>query len=110
MQKNVPSKVELAKSIISIVISFNNVRLSTTELNVLAYFIVYGVSPQTKQLIIKSEICKNISNIKTIMVKLKKLELIYKDELNSKVYVNKIFNFGLTPKVGFYLKLDIAEG
>jgi hypothetical protein len=40
------------------------------------------------------------------MVKLKKLELIYKDELNSKVYVTKSLNLELTPTVALYFKLD----
>lgn len=107
MVKAVTSKVELAKSIIQLTTCFNNVRLSEAEVGILAYFMVYGISTATKNLIVKSGICKNLGNIKTIMVKLKKLELIYKDDLNGKVYVNKNLSFELTPTIGIYLKIDI---
>ena len=67
---------------------------------------VYGINQETKNLIVKSAICKSLANIKTIMVKLKKLDLIYKDEFNGKVYVIPSLNFELTPTVGIYLKID----
>ena len=40
------------------------------------------------------------------MVKLKKLGLIYKDDLNGKVYINNNLKFSLTPSIGIYLKID----
>lgn len=106
MVRSVSSKIELAKAIINISICFNNIKLSDTEVTVLAYFMVYGINQQSKNLIVKSSICKSLANIKTIMVKLKKLELIYKDDLNGKVYITKSLNFELTPSVALYLKID----
>lgn len=105
MDKKVVSKVDMAKNIISIVLCFDNTKLSATQITVLAYFMVYGISANTKNLIIKSEICKNISNIKTIMVRLKKLGLIYKDELNGKVYVNKKLSLNCNSNIGIYLDI-----
>lgn len=106
MQKVVSSKIELAKAIIKIAICFNDIKLSDTEVTVLAYFIVYGVNQQSKVLLVNAKVCKNIANIKTIMVKLKKLALIYKDDLNGKVYVTKALSFDITPTIAIYLKLE----
>lgn len=106
MGKTVDSKIDLAKTIINVVKAFNDIKLSDTEVMLMSYFMVYGISPQTKQLIIQSKICKNIGTIKTIMVKLKKLGLIYKDDLNGKVYINNNLKFSLTPSIGIYLKID----
>lgn len=106
MVKTVSSKIELAKTIINISLCFNDIKLSDTEVTILAYFMVYGINQQSKNLIVKSAICKSLANIKTIMVKLKKLELIYKDDLNGKIYVNKNLGFELTSTVGIYLKID----
>lgn len=106
MQKAVSSKVELAKAILNVATCFHNIRLSNTELTVLAYFMVYGINPASKTLIVKSGVCKNLANIKTIMVKLKKLDLIYKDDLNGKVYVTKALAVDLTPTVGLYFKIE----
>lgn len=106
MVKNVGSKIELAKTIINVSICFNNIKLSDTEITILAYFMVYGINQQTKNLIVNSKVCKSLANIKTIMVKLKKLELIYKDDFNGKVYITQSLNFELTPTVGIYLKID----
>lgn len=106
MVKQVTTKIDLARAIVNITLCFNDIKLSDTEITILAYFMVYGVNTNTKNLIVKSEVCKNIANIKTIMVKLKKLGLIYKDDLNGKVYVDKSIGFELTPTVGIYLKID----
>lgn len=105
MQKQVSTKLDLAIAIINITMCFNNIHLSETETTLLAYFMVYGVNNQTKDLIVKSKVCKNIANVKTIMVKLKKLGVIYKDDLNGKVYVTPTLAVKLTPTVGLYLKL-----
>jgi hypothetical protein len=106
MVKSSTNKVDMAKTIVNITCCFNNLKLSETESTILSYFMVYGINPQSKQLIIKSGVCKNISNIKTIMVKLKKQGFIYKDDLNGKVYVDQSLRFNLTPSVGIYLKID----
>jgi hypothetical protein len=106
MVKAVSSKVELAKTIVNTIICFNGIKLSDTEVTVLAYFMVYGINQQTKNLLIKAEVCKNINNIKTIMVKLKKQEFIFKDDFDGKVKITKNLAFELTPIVGFYLKLE----
>ena len=106
MVKNVANKLDLAKNVIKITLNFNDIRLSETEITVLAYFMLYGVSTQTKELIVKSQVCKNLNNIKIVMVKLKRMEFIYKDDLNGKVYVSENLRYVLTPTLGFYLKLD----
>lgn len=106
MVKSVSTKIELAKAIVFIAICFNNIKLSDTEATVLSYFMVYGVSQQTKNLLIKAGVCKNINNIKTVMVKLKRLEFIYKDDFDGKVKVASNLDFELTPTIGIYLKLD----
>jgi hypothetical protein len=108
MQKGVGSKVELAKAIVNMTTCFSDIHLSNTELTVLAYFMVYGINPQSKALIVKSSVCKNLANVKTIMVKLKKLELIYKDDLNGKVYVTQSLAVDLTPTVALIFKIDNA--
>lgn len=108
MIKKVDSKVELAKNIISLYICFNDLTLSDTEKTVLAYFMVYGINTQTKELIVESQICKNIFTVKTVMSKLKKKKLIYKDEdFSRKVYVIDSLKFDITSTVAFYLKIDI---
>lgn len=106
ISKDVSTKLSMAKLIIKIVLCFNDVKLSDTETTVLSYFMVYGVNTDTKSLIIKSQVCKNIANVKTIMVKLKKLELIYKDDLNGKVYVAEVFKLKLNPVMGIYLRIN----
>lgn len=105
MHKKVSTKIDLAKAIIQLVICFNNIKLSDTEVTILAYFMVYRVTTQTKLLIVKSGVCKNTANIKTIMVKLKKLDLIYKDDLNGKVYISPVLQFELNTTVALYLKI-----
>jgi hypothetical protein len=105
-QKRVETRLDLARAIIQVMLCFNNIKLSDTEVSILSYFMVYGINSNTKELIVKSQVCKNIANVKTIMVKLKKLGLIYKDEFNGKVYIVESLHFDLTPTVGIYLKIE----
>lgn len=106
LNKTVNSKLDLAKSIVSAFINFFNINLSATELNILAYFMIYGVTTNCKELIVKANICKNTNNINTIMTKLKKLKLIKKDDLNGKNYVCDSLNFEMTQSVGLLIKID----
>lgn len=106
LNKAVSSKLDLAKAVVSAFINFFNINLSATELNILAYFMVYGINNNCKELIVKANICKNTANINTIMVKLKKYKLIKKDELNGKNYVCDSLNFEMTPSVGLLIKID----
>lgn len=106
ISKSVKTKLELAKYVSIVYIDLKEIKLSDTDLTVLSYFMVYGINNETKNLIIKSEICKNINVIKGVMTKLKKNNLIYKDDLNSKNYVCDDLKFTITPTVGIYIKLD----
>lgn len=106
MQKKTASKVDLARTIVRMAACFEEKHLSETQISVLAYFMVYGINIQTKNLIVKSSICKNLANVKTLMVVLKKLDLIYKDDLNGKVYVSKNLSFDLTNSVAMYFKIE----
>lgn len=105
MVKTVDTKIDLAKAIIQITICFNDVKLSDTEITILAYFMVYKITQDTKKLIISSGICKNTNTVKTIMSKLKSLNLVYKDDLNGKVYISPALNIPLTTTTGIYLKI-----
>lgn len=106
LSKTVATKLDLAKAIAGLYVCFNNIKLSDTELTMLSYFMVYGITPQCKDLIVRAEICKNLANTKPLMSNLKKIGLIYKDDLNSKMYVSKNLNFELTPTIGLFLKVD----
>lgn len=106
LNKTATSKIDLAKKVLNTCLNFWEVSLSETEVSVLAYFIVYGINNKCKELVVKAGVCKNVPNINTIMVKLKKLNLIYRDELNGKNYICKALNFELTPTIGFLLKIE----
>lgn len=109
ISKTVSTKIDAARCIISIYNILNDIKISDTEVTVLAYFILYGINRDTKQLIIRSEICKNINVIKGILTKLKKNNLIYKDDLNGKVYVNPALNINISPITAMYIKLNISN-
>lgn len=106
LTKKVDNKLDLAKAALNVILSFRDIKISETKLTVMSYFMVYGVTVSTKNLIVKSQVCKNLANLKIIMVELKKLELIYKDDLNGKVYVSKDLNFQLNESIALYFKID----
>lgn len=106
ISKVASTKVEMAKIIIKVYILLSDIHLSESCIVLLAYFMVYGVSKNTKELVIKSSIAKNDNVIRGLMTKLRQNGLIYKDELNLKTYVCSSLSFNLTPTTGIYIKLN----
>ena len=76
------------------------------EISILAYFSVYGINKQSKQLILKSNICKTADSIKTVMVKLKKNNLIYKDDFDGRVCVTNALKTSSSSS-SILLKIDV---
>jgi hypothetical protein len=106
LEQHVATRLDLAEAIIKVMLCVNDIKLSPSKITMLAYFMIYGINASSKELIVKSRVCKNLANVKTMMVELKKLGLIYKDEFNGKVYIVNTLNFELTPTVGVYIKME----
>lgn len=98
------SKIELAKKIISIYCLLSGIKLSETEIATICYFIVYGYSNETKDLIINSKIISGRDSLDNIVSKLRKLGLIIGK--GNKTSLNPQIAYNLTPVMGLFIKLD----
>ena len=103
--KKTNSKIEQAKTLLAIFCLLSEIRLSQTELTVLAYFLVYKINDQTKDLIIKSEIL-NADSLKNTMSKLSKFGLIKKSTISKEYYVSEKININPDVKVGMLVQID----
>lgn len=100
------SKVEQAKKVIGIFCLLKNIRLSDTELTVLAYFMVYRINRKTKDLILSSNILKTEDSLKNTMSKLKKFGMLVRP-VDSKDYtLNADLDFPVNPVIGVLIKID----
>jgi len=100
------SKVEQAKKLIGIFCLLQNIKLSDTELTVLAYFMVYKINRKTKDLILHSGILKTEDSLKNTMSKLKKFGMLVR-HVDSKEYsLHRDLNFQVQPQVGILIKID----
>lgn len=108
IKKDILTNVDLMKHIVNIFCITKNIKLSDTDVTVMSYFMVYGINNNTKNLIINSEICKNLNVIKGVMVKLRKLGFIYKDDLNGKNYVSDELKIPLNSTIGLYIQLNLV--
>lgn len=106
IKKKTNSKVEQAKKVIALFCLLMDIKLSDTELTVLAYFMVYRVSRRTKDLILSSNILKSEDSLKNTLCKLKKFGLL-KRSVDSKEYsLNDKINISLNPVIGILIKID----
>lgn len=104
IDKKTTNKIEQAKTVASLFCNIYNIKLSDTELSVLAYFMVYKITEQTKQLILKSKVLLSINSYDNLLSKLKKLGLVYKK--NKTNLITEKLNFELSSVIGIIIKID----
>lgn len=108
IRKKTNSKVEQAKTMIGIFCLLTNIKLSDTELTVLAYFMVYKINRKTKDLILNAGILKSDDSLKNTLSKLKKFGMLVRN-IDSKEYsLRKELDFNLSPTMGVLIKIDNA--
>jgi len=106
IKKKTNSKVEQAKVLIALFCLLINIKLSDTELTVLAYFMVYRITRKTKDLILSSGILKTEDSLKNTMSKLKKFGMLVRN-IDSKEYtLRKDLDFAVDPVMGVLIKID----
>lgn len=86
IDKKTESKVQQIKMLVSIMCILNNIILSETELNVLAFFIQYKMSRKTDNLIIESKIVKNVNVLRNIKFRLCKKGFLKRISKEYKTY------------------------
>lgn len=104
IEKKTSGKIDQAKTIISIFCLLSNIRLSDAELTVLGYFVVYGLTEQTKDLIMKSKILATDGSLGNTLSKLRKCGLIKKT--NKRDILNPSLDMELQPVMGMIIKID----
>jgi hypothetical protein len=104
IEKKTNGKIEQAKVLIRIFCELSDIKLSKTELSVLAYFIVYKITPATQELILKAKILASADSLRNTMTKLRKFELIKK--LNKEDVLHPSLNVNLEPVMGILIKVD----
>ena len=65
---------------------------------------VYKLTAQTEELILKSEILANEDSLKNAMSKLRKVGLIIRRD--KKDYINEILDIPMEPIIGLFIKID----
>lgn len=103
--KKTNNKIEQAKIIIAIFCLLSEIRLSDSELTVLAYFLVYGINAETDALIVKSQIHTpfTLNNTKS---KLKRFGLIKKNQGNKQYQINEKLGVKPEANIGVLIKID----
>lgn len=104
IEKKTLGKIEQAKLIIKLFCVLSSIKLSDAELNTLAFYMVYGFSATTKDLILKSKILANEDSLRNTLSKLRKLNLIKK--INREDVLSDTLNIKLEPVIGLLIKID----
>jgi hypothetical protein len=106
IKKKTQSKVEQAKTLILLFTTLMNIKLSDTELTVLAYFMVYRINRKTKDLILSSGILKTEDSLKNTLSKLKKFGMLVRHPESREYSLRKELDFLLNPVMGVLIKID----
>ena len=106
IEKKTSGKIEQAKVVLSVFCLLSEIKLSDTELTVLAYFLVYRDSDETRDLIIKSELLKRADSLGNTISKLKKFGLLKKSVTTKRYEVNDKINFQPESAIALFIKID----
>ena len=104
IEKKVQGKIEQSKLLISLFCKLSKIKLSDSELTVIAYFMVYKLTEQTEELILKSKILANEKSLENAMSKLRKVGLIIRKDKTD--YINEVLNIPMEPVIGLFIKID----
>jgi hypothetical protein len=108
IDKKTNGKTQQLELVISILCLLNGIHLSKTELNVLSYYITYKINSKTDNLLISSKIVKDISSLRNIKAKLKKLGFLKRtSELYKSYELNLSKDFDAdTNDIRLLIKID----
>jgi|GEM_PF-2513223 hypothetical protein len=108
LEQKTNSKIEQLELVISIVCLVNKIHLSKTELSVLAYYINYKINKKTDDLLINSNIVKDVPSLRNIKTKLSKSGFLKRTKELYKSYevaLNKDFSVD-DNQIGITIKID----
>jgi len=105
------SRIDMAIIAINIYNHICGIKLNSTQTTVLAYFMVYGFSKKTKDLILRSKILNNPISIDNILSKLRKLGLVIKSEVGERTnrgidIMCEGLRVDIKDSLGFIIKLE----
>lgn len=104
IEKKTVGKIEQAKLLIRLFCVLTDIKISDAELNTLAFYMVYGISSVTKELILKSKVLANEDSLRNTLSKLRKMGLIKK--FNREDVITDTLNVKLDPVIGVLIKID----
>jgi hypothetical protein len=108
IEKKTNGKTEQIKLVLSILCLINGIHLSDTELSVLSYYMVYKISEKTDDLLINSKVVKDISALRNIRTKLKRMGFLKRTKELYKSYelaMSKDFNLE-DNQISLAIKID----
>lgn len=79
--KKTKTKVEQYKVLIALMCMMNEVKLSDTEMQVLAYFMYYGISDKTDKFIMSSGLFKSLTQLRNVKNELRKKEFLIREDM-----------------------------
>ncbi len=105
LTKKTQNKIQMIETMFSIYCLMADIRISQTEVTILAYLAAYGFKRSTKQLIIRSKILNSSNSLENTISKLRKMGLINKDEDNISSLIPQL-NFKIDGQMGIIIKLE----
>lgn len=79
IKRSTSSKVELAALLVKTYCVIKGIKVGATDVDILAYMMVYGFKKSTKKLILDSKILNSSNSLENAMSRLRKLGLIVRD-------------------------------
>jgi hypothetical protein len=103
--KKTNSKIDQIKTLLSIYCLLSGIKLSQSELTLLSYFIVYGITEETKERVISTKILHE-NSVKNSMSSFLKKGLLERSPITKQYSLNPTINIKPDEAIGMLIKLD----
>lgn len=104
------SKTDMAQVLIRVYAQVKEIKLNKSETEVLSYLIVYGISKDTKNLIVQSGILKSLDAVANAMSELKNKHLLERvkeeDDDRYRYKIIDALSVKMEPMLGIVIKID----
>ena len=104
IRKTTANSIELISMVITLYTILNDIKINKTEIQILSYFIRYGLTRTTKEMIVRSHIL-NQGSLENTITRLRKVGLIVKNELEHNTVCKELL-FTPENKMGIIVQLE----
>lgn len=102
-------KEKLVIDVVKIICVLNKLNLSRGAIQLVTYYILYGVNNDTHKQFVEQKGVKDMQGVYNLRRELKRFNILLEDESTGEIVLSKLFLLDVIDKIGFQLLLELKD-